>query len=135
MTLRSTSRIEISDSSTPSPSITSRASRARLSSSTGWSICSLATKTLTRARPPGGVWDAEGDPAPCLTRSRPLRPGLVVAPVGLDDVLDDTVADHVTRRQVHERQPVDAGEDLAHHVHAGVLAGRQVDLGNVAGHH
>src|SRR6266498_3709254 len=111
--------MEISDSSTPSPSMASRASLARPSSSTG----SLATKTLTPARPPGGVWSADDGPAPQLAQSRPLRPCLVVASVGLDDVLHDAVADHVPRGQVHERQAVDTGEDLADDVHAGVLPG------------
>src|SRR6266496_5426210 len=135
MTSRSTSRMEISDSSTPSPSMARRASLARPCSSTGWSICSLATKTLTPARPPGEARSADGVPALWLTRSRPLRPGLVVASVGFHDVLHDAVSDHVPGRQVHEGQPVDAGEDLTHDVHAGVLAGRQVDLGDVAGDH
>src|SRR6266540_3625644 len=99
--------METSDSSTPSASM---ARRARPSSSTGCSACSLATKTLTTACPPFLSWRG----APRLFPRRPLRPGLVVAAVGFHDVLDDAVTDHVPRGQVHERQPVDPGEDLAH---------------------
>src|SRR6266511_5009765 len=135
MTLRSTSRIEISDSSTPWSSIAKRASRAKPSSSTGWSTCSLATKTLTPSRPSGSVCCADDGPAPRLARLRPLRSGLVVASVCLDDVLHDAVADNVPRRQVHEGQAVDPGEDLTDDVHTRVLSGGQVDLGDVAGDH
>src|SRR6266540_3581196 len=127
ITVGSTSRMETSDSCTPSAFITRRARATRPVSSTVRWFCSLARKTLTGGRPSGRP--------PRHARGRPSGPGLVVAAVGLHDGLHDAVAHHATAGQVDEGEPVDAGEDLAHHVHPGVLTGGQVDLGDVAGDH
>ena len=59
-------------------------------------------------------------------------PAVGAALVGVDDVLHDAVAHDVAAGEAHERQPVDAGEDLLEAEQARAPAGH-VDLGDVAG--
>ena len=62
----------------------------------------------------------------------PLGRGVPPA-VGVDDVGDQPVPHDVGAGQLAEVEVVDAVEDLAHHLQAGHLAARQVDLRDVAG--
>src|SRR4029450_4420494 len=50
--------------------------------------------------------------------------GDVGALVGVDDVLDDVVPDHVLGRQAHERQPVDAPQHALEVRHAAATRGQ-----------
>src|SRR4029453_4035186 len=52
--------------------------------------------------------------------------------VRLHDVLDDLVPNHVSGAEVRHLVPLDVPEDLLHDHQARGLAGRQVDLGDVA---
>src|ERR1700761_4154218 len=63
-------------------------------------------------------------------------PGLgVVTFVGVDDLPYQFVPDHVRARQPGEVDVRDTVEDVLYHAQAAHLAFRQVDLGDVAGHH
>src|SRR3982750_346516 len=90
---------------------------------------------------PGAVWARPAaTPGPGAVRPRPsvmetaiLLPGSTVGFVRLDDLLDERVPHHVPVVEVHERDSL----DVAHHFHRlgepRLAAGRQVDLGHVAG--
>src|SRR5579859_3788928 len=65
-----------------------------------------------------------------------LGPALgVVALVRVDDLADQAVPDDVVAGQPGEVDVLDAVEDVLHHAQPADLAGWQVDLGDVAGHH
>src|SRR5581483_6424762 len=63
-----------------------------------------------------------------------LRLG-VVPLVGVDDLADQPVPDDVVAGQPGKVDVLDAVQDVLHHAQPADLAGRQVDLGHVAGHH
>ena len=53
--------------------------------------------------------------------------------IGCDDLADELVTDDVVFGEPDEADVLDVGEDLLDHPEAGLGAGRQVDLGDVAG--
>src|SRR6185437_4678591 len=62
--------------------------------------------------------------------------GLRVVPlVRVDDLADQPVPYNVVAGEPREVDVLDAVEDVLHHAEPADLAGRQVDLGHVAGHH
>src|SRR5690242_11762679 len=72
-----------------------------------------------------------GRPVPAVERL-----GLRVVPlVRVDDLADQPVPYDVVAGEPREVDVLDAVEDVLHHAEPADLAGRQVDLGNVAGHH
>ena len=108
------------------PSRTCRASAARSASSTS---------------DPGLVGDLDAhrrDPAHCARLRRCggdcfAHPG-VVAFIGVHDVPHQPVPHHVVAGQPGEVHVIQAFEDILHDPQAAGLAGRQVHLGDVAGH-
>src|SRR5439155_19055548 len=69
------------------------------------------------------------------TSPAPRRPRLLgVELVGLDDPLDELVPDDVLVPELHEPDPFDVREDLAHLDQPRRLLAREVDLRDVAGH-
>src|SRR6266581_1440128 len=103
-----------------------RATAARPTSSTSMPA-SLAISMLIgvlAALPPG----LPGPPVELLS----LR---VVALVRVDDLADQPVPYDVVAGEPREVDVLDAVEDVLHHAEPADLAGRQVDLGHVAGHH
>src|SRR6185503_9326736 len=104
-----------SPSSTPSPASTLRASSAAASSSTSTPL-RFDTSTEIIA-------------LPAALRARLLRVELV----GLDDPLDELVADDVLVAEADEGDALDRAEDVLDLDQAGRLLAREVDLGDVAG--
>src|SRR5581483_8798768 len=86
-----------------------------------------------RARPP----PARPPPPRSGSRPRPRASGAValvrVLLVGLDDPLDELVADDVAVAELDERDPLDVLQHVADVHEPGALLARQVDLGDVAG--
>src|SRR5580693_4452290 len=109
-----------------------RATAASPTSSTSMPA-SLAISMLIgvlAALPPGG-------PGPLNPSMPPVQLlGLrVVALVRVDDLADQPVPHDVVAGEPREVDVLDAVEDVLHHTEPADLAGRQVDLGHVAGHH
>src|SRR5947209_5687545 len=106
-----------------------RATAARATSSTSMPA-SLAISMLIRgslaALPP----DRPGTPV-----QLGLPPLRVVPLVRVDDLADQPVPDDIVTGQPGEMDVLNAVEDVLHHAQPADLAGRQVDLGDVAGHH
>src|SRR5690349_799938 len=109
-----------------------RATAASPTSSTSMPA-SLAISMLIgvlAALPPGGSGPLNPLMPPVQLLS--LR---VVALVRVDDLADQPVPHDVVAGEPCEVDVLDAVEDVLHHAEPADLAGRQVDLGNVAGHH
>src|ERR1700761_2322618 len=96
-----------------------------------------AASTISTARWPSSTPTAAGAAATGPRRSvgTSTRSTGTVAIVGGDDPLDEFVADHVLAAELDEGDVFDFVEDVADDHQAGALVARQVDLGDVAGHH
>src|SRR3954451_13160438 len=68
-----------------------------------------------------------------LGRPQLRRGALGVLVVGLDDALDEAVADDVVAAEAHEVDALDVAEDVRDDDEARALVARQVDLRDVAG--
>src|SRR5260370_35900797 len=144
MAASSTSRTDSSARGcTRMPSSTCRARAARPASSTVTPdslAISMLTCFLLASEPKGrtlagpvacAARPAAGDPFRILGRC----PARVIALIGVHDVRHQLVPDHVVAGQPREVHVIDAVEYVLDYAQAADLPGRQVDLGNVAGHH
>src|SRR3954471_20100765 len=92
-------------------------------------------RSISRADSSSGARGTSTSSTAPVRRAQTGRLAGAVLVVGVDDPLDELVADDVLTAEAHEVDVLEALEDLADHDEPRLLVARQVDLRDVAGHH
>src|SRR3954447_21605719 len=91
-------------------------------------------RSISRADSSSGARSTSTSSTAPVRRAQTGRLAGAVLVVGVDDPLDELVADDVLTAEAHEVDVLEALEDLADHDEPRLLVARQVDLRDVAGH-